>query len=69
MATELSYKAFIALLIGTATVAIATSSATTLTVFLLSDFNDAKFKDKDLKEDNNLPYYFILCLRLALLYN
>ena len=68
MATKLSCEAFIALLIGTATIAIAASSATTLTVLLLSKFNNTKFKDKDLKEGDKLLYYFILCPRLALFY-
>ena len=68
MATKSSYEALIALLIGAATVAIAVSFATTLTALLLSDFNNAKFKDKDLK-DNNLLYHFIPHLHLALLYN
>ena len=68
MATKSSYKAFVVLLVSTATVAIAASSATTLTALLLSEFDDAKFKNKDLKEGNKLLYYFILCLCLALLY-
>jgi hypothetical protein len=57
----------IALLIGAAAIAIAASSATISTALLLSDFNNTKFKDKDLKED--LPYYFIPRLYLALPYN
>ena len=69
MATESSHEALIALLIGAATVTIAASSATTSTALLLSDFNNTKFKDKDLKENNNLPYYFIPHLRPALPYN
>ena len=68
MATKLSCEAFIALLIGTATIAIAASSATTLTVLLLSEFDDAEFKDEDLKEGDELLYHFILCPRLALPY-
>jgi hypothetical protein len=67
MATKSSRKALIALLIGAGTIAITASSATTLTALLLSDFNDAEFEDKDLEED--LPYYFIPRLRLALPYN
>ena len=67
MATELSREALIALLIGAATVTIAAPSATTSTALLLSDFDDAEFKDKDLKED--LPYHFIPRLRPALPYN
>jgi len=68
MATKSSRKAFIALLVNAATVAIAASSTTTLTTLLLSEFNDAKFEDKDLKEGNKLLYYFIPRLRPALPY-
>ena len=68
MATKSSREALVALLISAATITIATSSAITSTVLLLSDFNNTKFKDKDL-EDNNLLYYFILRLRPALPYN
>ena len=68
MATKSSCEALVALLISAATITIATSSAITSTVLLLSDFNNTKFKDKDL-EDNNLLYYFILRLRPALPYN
>jgi hypothetical protein len=67
MATELSCEAFIALLVGAATVAVAASSATTLTALLLSEFDNAEFEDKDLK-GNKLLYYFIPRLRLALPY-
>ena len=69
MATESSREALVGLLIGAATVAIAASSATTSTALLLSDFDNTKFKDKDLKKDSNLPYYFILRLRPVLPYN
>jgi len=68
MAAKSSRKAFIALLVGAATVAIATSSATTLTVLLLNKFNNAEFKDEDLKEGNKLLYYFVPRLRPALPY-
>ena len=66
MATELSREALVVLLIGAATVTIATSSATTLTALLLSNFDNTKFKNKNLKEDNNLLFYFILRLYLTL---
>ena len=69
MAAKLSCKAFIALLVGAATIAIAASSATTLTALLLSEFNDAEFEDKDLEEGNELLYYFIPRPRPALPYN
>ena len=65
MATELSREALVVLLIGAATVTIATSSATTLTALLLSNFDNTKFKNKNLKEDNNLLFYFILRLYLT----
>ena len=69
MATKSSCEALVALLISAATITIATSSAITSTVLLLSDFNNTKFKDEDLEEDNDLLYYFILRLRPALPYN
>ena len=68
MATEPSRKAFIALLVSTATIAIATSSATTLIVLLLSEFDNTKFKNEDLKKGDKLLYHFILRPCLALPY-
>jgi len=68
MATKLSREAFIALLVSATTIAIAASSITTLTALLLSEFNNAEFEDKDLKEGNELLHYFIPRLCLALPY-
>ena len=68
MTTKLSCEAFVVLLVNTAIVTITAFSATTLTVLLLSEFNNAKFQDKDLKKGDELFYYFILCLCPALLY-
>ena len=64
MAAKPSYEVFIALLVNAVIIVIAASFATTLTAFLLSKFNDTKFKKKNLKEGNKLLYYFILYLHL-----
>ena len=46
MAAKLSYEVFIALLVNATMIVIAASFATTLTAFLLSKFNNTKFKKK-----------------------
>ena len=69
MAAKSSHQALVTLLIGAAAGA-AASSANTTSVFLLSQFNDAEFKDEVFKEkDNELAYYFIPRVQPALPYN
>ena len=65
----MSHQALITLLIGAAA-GVAASSANTISVFLLNQFDDAKFEDEAFEEeDNKLAYYFILCVQPALFYN